>query len=79
MIDLPPDRMGPMVPADAAVGYKYWHLSIYWCNVWTSPGEYVLYSEAGKRFQPLGNDLDAVARHLDAMPRFADVMKRFRL
>ena len=39
---------------DAAVGYRYYRFHIYWCDLWTSSGEYCLYSGVG--YVPLGSD-----------------------
>lgn len=53
--DLPPDHpaLREFSPT-AAVGYKYWRFHIYWCDLWTSGGEFVVYGD--NRYIPLGND-----------------------
>ncbi len=58
--DLPADHpaRGPM-GQDAALGYKYWHFHIYYCPLWTSGGEFVIYG--GDQFVPLGNDAAEVS------------------
>jgi hypothetical protein len=59
------DDLGPCpsLPGVQA-GYKYWSLRIFWVNVWTSGGEYVLYKEdAGKKtYSSLGDDRDNAAK-----------------
>jgi hypothetical protein len=46
----------------SAVGYKYYRFHVYWCDLWTSSGEYCVYS--GDEFEPLGNDPAEAARKL---------------
>jgi hypothetical protein len=58
--DLPPGHPAlAEMGHDTAVGYMYWHLHVYWCPIWTSSGEFVVYQ--GDRYVPLGNDLDEIA------------------
>jgi hypothetical protein len=41
----------PQVPRHVKVGFKYNYFHLFWCNVWTWDGRYVLYD--GQRYIPL--------------------------
>jgi len=60
--NLPEGHPASVEVPGAAVGYKYSRFHIYWCDLWTSSGEYCLYHD--NQFIPLGPDAMLAAKKL---------------
>ncbi len=57
--NLPAGHPAQLGRPGSAVGYHYLRYHIYWCDLWTSSGQYCVYHE--NTFVPLGNDAKEAA------------------